>query len=143
MAGNRNSVHPQVRSLILCDRVYRDVTTAKFVLAGIFNNIFVPKFPWAHAGGCAIYCAVTGIHGPCMISLTFREASSDTVLMEAHLPLDAPDPLATVEAHMELPPLPLPQRGTYCFQVNAIPGGEFLTSIPVRVAEHQQPPAEP
>lgn len=126
-------VLPTIRAMVLADRVYRDGTTGKHVIAGTFNSISAQVFPAAWTSGAAIYFAMHGFRGQTTLSLTFREASTRVAIIGIDLEIDTKDALQVVEGSIPIPPFPINHPGTYEFELSM--GGTFLADIKLYVEE--------
>lgn len=132
-------MNPKVNSLVLVDRIYRDAATNKFVLAGTFNGILAPKFPWGFPGGASLYIAITDFRGKTKLTVQFKEAASDSVLFQGTTSeIESQDPLEMFEIQLPMPPLPLPKPGNYAFEVHG-ENGEMLGMLRLRALLRKSP----
>jgi hypothetical protein len=110
-------VPPRALGMVLCDACWRDPSTGKLFLLGLFANIRAKSFPVAWPL-ITVYVALTGIHGktPVRIRLV-RVAEEDVLVTEMEAELGSDDPLAVVELPIALVNAVFEQPGDYRFQL--------------------------
>jgi hypothetical protein len=124
---------PVLQAMVLADHIYRDHATGKFIIAGTFSRVvFVQKRiekeeakqgeesgrtrivgPVGQVGSPFLYLALVDIEGKIPLELKFVNLADATVLFEASIEIDFPDPLKVAEFSIALPPLQVVQAGNY------------------------------
>lgn len=108
-----NAPLPLVRAMVLCDHLYRDQGTGKFVIAGTFTSIASPKFPLVHQT-CFLYANLTDFSGPAAVIFRLVDlADGSTVGESGTVKFTVQDRLKPFELPVRLPPLVLPHPGFY------------------------------
>ena len=108
---------PILKALVVADHVYKDVTTGKTIVCGIFHKILVrapQQLPiqMEHmqggfsAGSPFAYVSITDADGKHQFSLRYVDLSTDHVYFDFTVGTDCKDPLETIDLSIALPPLP-------------------------------------
>jgi len=125
---------PVLQSIVLCDWVYTDAATGKKVLAGTFNTLCAQEFPTAFARSTFVYLCLTDVHHEARVDLRYLDLAENVSLLSLDgIMVMAPSPLDSVEAAIEIPPLPMPHPGAYLFEVAC--GGVSLGSVRILVTK--------
>jgi hypothetical protein len=109
-----------------------DPSTGKKNLIGIFDRVFVRSFPTTRA--MSVYMKLTDAEGTYRLSVRYTQTSSGRVLGEGRGEMKATDRLASADAILAFPPVPIPEAGRYEFQVwtnDIYLGGAFLDAVPL------------
>lgn len=129
---------PDVKALLLCDRVQRDSATGKFTIMGVFDRIWARAFP-ANQGEFGVYANVTNMNGSYLFSIQFflarPEGDEQLAELRGQQPHFVRDPLARIELGFNLPGILLPQAGRY--YVRLVANEQQLQDLALTVA--QQP----
>lgn len=108
---------PQLKAIITCDTIIAEKGTDKYSLIGIFDRMYIAKFPTQYFPIC-LYLAFSGV-GDFRLRGSFHDLTEDKELAgwSSSKPIHCPDRLRTYQAIFRLPPLPFPQEGDYEFIV--------------------------
>lgn len=128
---------PDVQAFLLCDQVYRDQTTRKFIIAGTFDTLVMrevgPNVFFNSPSSCYIH--LRELNGSYELQLRYVSLKENTVLVESpKVPIQHKDPLAGFEMGIRVPHLPTPHYGVYAFEVHI--NDEYVRSVRIKV----QPP---
>ena len=118
MGNSRQGIStPVPKALLLCDSVVVDERSKKTTLVGIFDRIFIRKFPGSH-GPLTIYARLTDAEGRYELRIDYVQVKTDKLLAQAKLPaLEIPDRLKEHEVIIEPPPVQIPEPGQYEFRL--------------------------
>jgi uncharacterized protein DUF6941 len=149
-------VKPLLQALLLADHVYTDRVTGKNIVVGIFHRIFIRAQPpqgteantgelqvirvgpqGHQAGSPFCYISLTEVRGEQTFRLRFVDLSDETALMEGQFTVTSPGPLATIEAIVALPMLPVNKVGTFALEL--LLGDEPLGAHRINVEEEKPP----
>lgn len=150
---------PVLQALVLAERVYQDVSGKK-IIAGTFNRVSVrsrgalveeqtapdgkvTKFVAGgmHGGSPYAYISLTDVVDGTSLVLQFVDLNRNRVLLETRFEIaNHHDRLATIELVVPLPLLPIPQPGTYAFEV--VCEGDILGSHRIVAVKHPEPEVE-
>lgn len=128
-----SQVVPVLVAVLACDVAVADPSTGKKNLIGLFNRVNIGSFPTQRP--MSLYMKLADAEGYYKIEVRFVQASSDKILAKAEGELQAPDRLASVDLHIDFPPLPIPEEGRYEFQVwanSVFLGQTFVDAVPRR-----------
>ncbi len=142
MAGlvlrQRENVKPILQALLVADHVYRDATTGKYVVAGVFHSIRLTNQPTRtidaspgaapmtlipvplgghRAGSPFCYLSLTEVRGEQHFVLRYVDLSSDKPLFQTSFGIKCDDPVATCEMAFPLPSLPAERAGTFALEM--------------------------
>lgn len=141
---------PVLQALLVADHVYEDKATSKKVVAGIFHAMYFTRREVERqvdpkggkvkinippggmkAGSPFSYISLTDIRGKQEFDLRYVSLNDDKTIFESHFQVDCPDPLATVEVMLPLPPLPANQPGIYALELlwNQEPLGSYRIAV--------------
>ncbi len=112
---NLSNVVPVLVAALVCDVAVADPGTGKKNLIGIFNRVNVGKFPTKRP--MSLYIKVTDAEGYYEIEVRYVQVSSGQVLAEAKGEMHTNNRLMSLDLHIEFPPLPIPEKGRYEFQI--------------------------
>ena len=128
-----SQVVPVLVAALVCDSSSVDPTTNKKTLIGIFDRITVGEFPTERP--VSLYFKITDATGAYDMSIRFVRSDSRQVLAEIKRkkPLIITDRLSSHDAVFPLSMIPLPESGTYEFQIWF--NGTFLGSTPINVVQ--------
>ena len=119
--GSRNvAVRPKLQALVVADHVYRDHFTGKHVIAGTFNQINVTQLPGFYGKDAFVYMSLADVRTEIELELRIVKLKGLEVLGRSH-PFkteSAMDPLMTLEVVVQLPPIPVPELGSYALEVH-------------------------
>jgi hypothetical protein len=82
--------------MILCDRVSVDPATKKSTLHGCFKTFAAARFPVTHPA-LAVHVMLTNGRGAVSIALHLVDVDEDQRIFTFEVPVEFPDPLATVD----------------------------------------------
>jgi hypothetical protein len=133
---------PILKALVVADHVYKDVTTGKMIVCGIFHNMWIRRPNPAPieiesvkggfaAGSPFAYLSVTDADGGHEFSLRYVDLSNDEVLFEFTVATTCKDPLETIDLAIPLPPL-RPIIGIYALELlwnSNDPMGSFRITV--------------
>lgn len=156
---------PILQALVLADHVYKDALTGKMIIAGTFNQVFFTqpsteaeqsdknvenieqagarKMNWhevVKAGSPFAYISLTNVRGEVPLELRYVDLDDNLAIICSQFCVRASSPLDTVEAVIQLPPLPTPHAGIYALELLA--DNEPLGSHRVTVQEMPTPNQE-
>ncbi len=112
--------NPVLKAILLCDTVITDKASDKHSLIGLFERVYVAKFPAFHFPAC-LFVEFTGAAGDYKIRVEFFDQTSSKALFNLPLPnlIKCPDRLKAHRLVFRLPPMPFPQEGDYEIRVYA------------------------
>ena len=120
---------PCANALLIAERVYRDVETSEWIIAGVFNRITVDALPAIH-DRIDVFFQVTNVTGPVDLRLRL-EHSDGTVLLDVGGPISSKSPLNVIEAKITLRGVPFKKAGKYFVQLMS--QEQLLTAAPLHV----------
>jgi len=126
-----SNVVPVLVAALVCDVAVADPSTGKKNLIGIFDKVYVGKFPTQRP--MSLYMKVTDAEGDYETEVKYVQVGSGEVLARAEGKLHSPNRLASADLHIAFPPLPIPNEGRYEFQVWAnsmFLGATFIDALP-------------
>lgn len=106
-------IPPQLEAMVLADQIYTDVETGKRVLAGTFNRISAPEFPFTYVHPAFLYLAITELRGRVKLELQLVDLSNLEIGASTWIEVYVDDPNFTVEIPMPLPAFTYPHEGVY------------------------------
>jgi hypothetical protein len=136
-------VRPVLQALLIADNVYTDGASGKRIIAGTFDHFTLSRFPGQLDNWSTIYVSLTEIHKAVPLTLKYVDLSNDHVLAEWKLRVQAPSRLASADATLRVPPLPLPHPGAYALEVFASEGLLGSLRITAELTTAPAPPGEP
>lgn len=110
-----SQVVPVLVAALVCDVAAVDPTSNKHSLIGIFDKIFVAKFPTSRR--VTVYMKLTDADGHYQAEVKYVRVATGQVLAAAKSEFVFEDRLASADLHIPFPPLPIPDEGRYEFQV--------------------------
>lgn len=112
------STVPTLMAGLLCDQIITEAGTNKKTLVGIFDTLHSPALPFKRQ--LWIYLRLTDAEGRYRfrIELVHLETEKPIFGVETN-EVEAKNRLGFHEIVVELPPVPLPDQGTYEFQIYA------------------------
>lgn len=116
---------------MICDSIYRDETTKKLILVGVFNTIQVVKFPFVHPRMSVLFTLSEG-QGTHELELAVQHAGSGEDLARISGKQTFESPLQIIDFNLELGPLHFPEPGKYCLCLSV--DGELIRQRPFVVA---------
>lgn len=120
---------PCANALLIAERVYRDVETGEWIIAGVFNQIILPRLPHTY-GRFDIFFQITDVSRP--VDLTLRlEHSDGTVIMNIGGPIRSESPLAVIEKAVHLHDVRFEKAGKYFVQLMS--QEQLLIAAPLHV----------
>jgi len=128
---------PVVRAILLADQVYQDQQTGKFVVAGTFDQIFVPEFPGTH-GSTSLYINLGDFHGSHELGVRLiRLEDGFEMGNSGSLEIQQDDRARHAEFHVRLPPMEFDRAGPYSIEV--VWDGQLIGECRIQVAQAPQP----
>ena len=106
---------PLLVAALICDVAVADPSTNKQNLIGIFDRVVVSKFPTQRQ--MHLYIKLVDAEGEYEIEVKYGHRESGSTLAEAKTKLEIKDRLLTTDFYIPFPPLLIPQRGRYEFQI--------------------------
>jgi len=129
----KTRIPPYPLAMVVCDAIWRDPTTGKYTLLGIFSTIQARDFPAKH-GGLALFVALTDGHGETSIRLRLIDAEENRdALFDESKVVDFADPRAIREIAFDAHDLTFEEPGEYRFQLFG--GDELLMARRILVAD--------
>jgi len=107
-----NPEKPTCVSILICDAVYRDETTKKLIVVGIFNRLTASEIPCRHPRMTVLF-TITNARGEYKLVLTIEHEKTGQKVVEIGGPLKVDDPLMISDINMELRNLTFPEEGKY------------------------------
>jgi len=126
-----SNVVPVLVAALVCDVAVVDPSTGKKNLIGIFDRVYVGKFPTKRP--MSLYMKVTDAEGYYKTEVRYVQVSSGKVLAQAEGEMHSNNRLTSLDLNIEFPPLPIPEKGRYEFQVWAnsmFLGATFIDAVP-------------
>ena len=127
---------PILQALLLCDRVYVDVS-GKFIIVGVFDR-WLYKLPKPAAPGNEVvepgsevkktineiqdvgtpwaFISITDVKGPTKLELRFEQLTGSEVFFSAGIEVSSEDPLSSVKIGIPVPKLPS-KAGDYILEL--------------------------
>ncbi len=131
---------PKANALIVADAIYRDVLSAKWILAGVFNRILAPALPVVQ--DMAVFFQVTNVSKPVDLRLRIEQEEAGELLLDFGGPISAESPLEVIERNIQLRGMKFPAFGKYWVQL--VSREEILIRAPVYVKPvPEEEPDEP
>jgi hypothetical protein len=130
-----SNVVPVLVAAIVCDVAVADPSTGKKNLIGIFDRVNVEVFSTTRR--MSLYIKVTDAFGDYELEVRYVQVNSGKVLARAEGGLHSNNKLASIDLIVPFPPLPIPEKGRYEFQVWA--NSMFLGSTFIDVAPRPKP----
>ncbi|OGF53237.1 MAG: hypothetical protein A2Z21_09740 [Candidatus Fraserbacteria bacterium RBG_16_55_9] len=110
------SIPPITQTFILCDQVITDEATKKKTLIGVFDRIWVSKFPAKHTPA-ALYIRLFDAQGDCDIRVDYVKVDEQTNLGQVTGKMQSGKRHTSVELAIALPPIEIPAPGEYEFRL--------------------------
>lgn len=116
MSKGKKLVAPIVQAMLLCDQVYHDKLTGKFVVAGTFTGITsrtvgVGVF---YSASVWLFIVFVSAHGQCDLQLRYVSLKDNKeYLTSPKFKLPSGKPLETTSWGIQVPQLPLPHYGRF------------------------------
>lgn len=111
------AVAPTLQALVLCDGVYADRGTGKFVIAGTFTRISALSFPAIHPS-CWLYARLLGTVGESTLRFRVVDLSTADALGESGpLRLEIADRVRGHEVGIQIPPMKYEHPGAYSIEL--------------------------
>lgn len=126
-----SKVVPLLIAALVCDVAVTDPGSAKQNLIGIFDRIFVGKFPTTRP--MSVYIKLADANGFYELDVRFVQVGTGNILAGAKGTLQVRHRLVSADLHIPFPPLPIPTEGRYEFQIWAnsmFLGSAFIDAIP-------------
>lgn len=133
-----SNVAPVLVATLICDVAVADPTSGKKNIIGIFDRIYVSKFPAKRP--MSLYLKVADAAGNYELETRYVQISTGKALAKATGKLNARDKLSSMDMILPFPPLPIPEPGRYEFQIWA--NSMFLGSTFIDVVTVVRPQAE-
>ena len=109
------SAHPICQVLLTCDQAWRDPTTGKVFLLGLFRNITCASFPTTYPQ-LTVFAIL--LEGPsrCDLSLQLTDLRDGSIVHDLKLEgVSFPNPLGGIELLLNLRGVEFPHAGAYEF----------------------------
>ena len=126
-----SQVVPVLVAALVCDAAVADPSTGKKTLVGIFDRVNVGQFPTQRP--MSLYLKVTDAEGYYDIEVRYVQVGLGQVLAEAKGEIHSNNRLISLDLNIEFPPLPIPDKGRYEFQIWAnsmFLGATFIDAVP-------------
>ena len=132
---------PVLQALLVADQIYKDATTGKSVICGVFHRIFI-RNPQTHvnpedagqteegiteatmpiehlrrAGSPYCYISLTELNAQKTLELRFVDLKTMNVLFNANLSVCCDDPLKVIELIVPLPNFNVTGEGEYSLEL--------------------------
>jgi len=125
-----SQIIPVLVAALVCDVAVADPSTGKKNLIGIFDRITVSKFPTQRR--MSIYVKLADAEGFYKIEIRYVQVPSGKILATAVGDFEIRDRLQASDFFLSLPPLLIPEKGRYEFQVwanDVFLGATFIDAI--------------
>jgi hypothetical protein len=125
-----SQIVPVLIAALVSDVAVSDRSTGKISLIGIFDRIFVGKFPTERP--LSLYMKLTDAEGHYEIDIKYIQLKTSKVLAGLKGEFDFRDRLASSDLHISFPPLPIPEEGRYEFQIwanSVFLGSAFIDAV--------------
>jgi hypothetical protein len=118
-------------AMIVCDLVWRDPTSQKFAILGVFSMLRADEFPLVYPR-IAVYTVLTEVRGkvPLLLRVVDTNEEFETV-GEVRTEIESNDPIANFEIIVNLNSVTFPEPGEYRVQLYA--GKHFLVERRVNI----------
>jgi len=127
---------PIVRAILLADEVYQDLHTGKFIIAGTFDQIFVPEFPGTHAS-TSLYINLGDFHGSHELAVRLvRLEDGFEMGRSGVIQIQQEDRARHEEFKVQLPPMEFERAGPYAIEV--MWDDSLLGECRIQVAQDEQ-----
>lgn len=129
------TVSPRIQAMILAEKVYQDVLTKQYVIAGTFNSMKLRKAQppkesatgqrtvsvndVRRAGNPWLFLSITELQAEVQFTIRIVYLVDNSVLCEANFRLSSEDRLATKELAVPLPSFSFRGAGHYAVEVFA------------------------
>ncbi len=107
---------PVIQSLWLADDATQD-ESGKVTIHGLFDLIEVEEPAREFTSGAYLFFALREIHGSTTITLRYTHVDSDRLVLERSQTIPADSPLETVDVAIPLPSIPVPEEGSYMWEL--------------------------
>jgi hypothetical protein len=108
----------RLQALLMADHIYRDQTSGKYILAGVFHHLYSPAFPVTFGRSIGLYISLLGMSGEAEMEIKFVDLQDGHVWLRGEaIKISNPSPGEPVELAIEVPQVPLPHAGDFAFQV--------------------------
>ena len=111
----KSLVVPVLVAALICDVAVADPSTGKKNLIGIFDRVIVGAFPTKRA--MSLYFKLADAEGFYDIEVKYINRSSNSEIVGAKTTLKVKDRLLSTDLYIPFPPLPIPKKGRYEFQI--------------------------
>ena len=130
----KSRVVPLLVAALICDVAVADPSTGKKNLIGIFDRVEVGAFPTQRA--MSLYFKLADAEGSYDIAVKYIERKSNSEIAVAKTTLQVWDRLSSTDLYIPFPPLPIPRKGRYEFQIwaNAVFLGTAFLDAAFRTA---------
>jgi len=112
------AAQPLVLALVVCDGVWRDPSSGKHSLMGVFSGLGAATFPAQHPG-MGVYVALTECYGTIDLKIVVVDDAGTNTLTEAKVEVRFADPLQVVELSIQIQTIVFPVPGVYRIQLIA------------------------
>jgi len=107
---------PIPMAFLICDQVITDEATKKKTIIGVFDRIWVAKFPTNHHP-IAVYARFFDAEGTFDVRVQYVKVDNESVLAEANMTMNVPQRHTAAEFAIAFPPVPIPEPGDYEFRL--------------------------
>ena len=121
---------PVLVAVLVCDTAAEDPSTGKKSLIGIFDRVWVGRFPTQRP--MSVYVKLTDAQGFYRIKLKYVQTQTGQPLAEVDGEAELSDRLSSADFYVVTPPLPIPAAGRYEFQIwanDVFLGSTFIDAI--------------
>ena len=126
----KKPIKPEIKSFLIADKVIQEKHTNKWSAIGIFDRIFVKKFPSIHKD-LALYIRLSDAEGVYKLRVEFTYQDEKVLSRFEGIEITIPSRLAFPDFGINTQNLPLPKPGKYYFRL--ILNDEFIQQIPLDV----------
>jgi|ERR687896_419154 hypothetical protein len=126
-------------AFLLCDQISVDSSTGKKTIVGVFDRIWVGRFPANHRP-VWLFVRVIDCEGQYPVRIEYVQVSNQTILGRAEGIANSADRHYYTDFILQLPVIPLPERGEYEFRLwmsNRFISSVRLTALPLNEMEGQ------
>lgn len=107
-----------VHAMLLADHIYRDESSGKYVIAGVFHQYNALNFPTNFDRNIGIFISLSAFVPKIEARIEFVDVANETVLLRTPvLEILLAESALPVEFALEMPPVPLPHAGFYLYRL--------------------------
>ena len=126
------TVKPEIISFLIADKVFQEKGTNKWNAIGIFDKIYVDRFPCVYAS-LGLYFRVSDAEGEYKIRVEFCDDNDKRLALFEGMRLSVKSRLANPDFGIQTRGLPIQKPGKHFF--NLYFNDEFVKSMPLIVEQ--------